>query len=265
MRKTSIFIFALLFLFLTNVDCYGQTPVKISKPRLELKDNNINIFYNILNSSQTDKFKIWIEITDSIGNKIDTQSLIGDIGDNVSGGSNKKIIWDITADSIYLDVGIYIQVNAEVQTPTETVEISKPVKKISRGGSIIRSIVFPGWGLSMINKGKPHWLKGLTGYGCIVASVIYNKKAISSYDDYLNTYNLPEIDEFYNNSVKEDNLSEIFGYTAMGIWLIDFIWTVVGSSKHINDTGNNQVSGFSINTEFNQQAHAPTIVFRYNF
>lgn len=265
MRKTSIFIFALLFLFLTNISCFAQTTVKISKPRLELIDNNINIFYNILNSSQTDKFKIWIEITDSIGNRIDAQSLIGDIGENVSGGSNKKITWDIKADSIYLDAGIYIQVNAEVLTPAETVEIGKPVKRINRGGSIFRSIVFPGWGLSVINKGKPHWLKGLACYGCIAASIIYNKKAISSYDDYLNTYNLQDIDEFYNNSVKEDNLSEIFGYAAIGIWVIDFIWTVAGSSKLNNDPGYSQSKGFSINTVYEQQAHAPTIVLRYNF
>ena len=79
MRKTFIFIFTIFF-FLYNSFCYAQTTMRLSKPRLELKDNNINIFYDILNSIQTDKFRIWVEITDSTGNKVNARSLGGDIG-----------------------------------------------------------------------------------------------------------------------------------------------------------------------------------------
>jgi len=79
MKKTLIFIFT-LFLFFYNSCCYAQTTVRLSKPHLELKDNHINIFFDILNSRQTDKFKIWVEITDSTGNNIDARPLSGDIG-----------------------------------------------------------------------------------------------------------------------------------------------------------------------------------------
>jgi len=230
-----------------------------------MKDNNINIYYDILNSRQTDKFKIWVEITDSTGNNVDARSLSGDIGENVSGGNNKKITWDLTADSIYLDAGIYVQVNAEILTSAETVEIARPVKSISRGGVILQSLVFPGWGLSRINKGKPHWLKGVAGYGCIAASIIYNKKAISSYDDYLQSNDIQDTETFYDNSVKEDNLSEIFAYTAIGIWVTDFIWTIAGSSKLNNDTKYSQVKGFSIKTVYEPRVHAPLVALRYNF
>lgn len=265
MRKTFIFIFTLLFLFLTNLFCFAQTTVRLSKPRLELKDNNINIYYDILNSRQTDKFKTCVEITDSTGKRVNARSLIGDIGENVSGGSNKKITWDLAADSIYLDAGIYVQVNAEILTSTKTAEIIKPVKTINRGGAIFQSLLFPGWGLSRINKGNPHWLKGLTGYGCIAASVIYNQKAISSYNDYLNTNDLQETETFYENSVKEDNLSEVFAYTAIGIWVTDFIWTIAGSSKLNNDPKYNQAKGFSIQTVYEPRVHAPMVALRYNF
>ncbi|MBA7538725.1 hypothetical protein ES705_31002 [subsurface metagenome] len=218
MKKTFIFIFT-IFLFFYNSNCYAQTTVRLSKPRLELKDNHINIFFDILNSRQTDKFKIWVEIIDSTGNNIDARSLRGDIGENVSGGSNKKITWDLTADSIYLDAGIYVQVNAEILTSAETAKIVRPVKSISRGGVFLKSLIFPGWGLSRISKGKPHWLKGVAGYGCIAASFIYNKKAVSSYDAYLNSNDIQEIETFYENSVKYDKLSEVFAYAGIGIWV----------------------------------------------
>ncbi|MQY79456.1 MAG: hypothetical protein GH151_09725 [Bacteroidetes bacterium] len=76
----------------------------------------------------------------------------------------------------------------------------------------------------------------MVGYGCIAASIIYNKKAVSSYNDYLNTNDLQEIETFYDNSVNEDNLSEVFAYAAIGIWVTDFIWTIAGSSKLNNQT-----------------------------
>ena len=264
MKKTFIFILT-IFLFFYNYSCYAQTTVRLSKPRLELKDNHINIFYDILNSRQTDKFRIWVEITDSTGNRINAQSLSGDIGKNVNGGNNNMITWDLSADNIYPETGIYVQVNAEILTSVETDKIIRPVKSISRGGVIFQSLVFPGWGLSRINKGKPHWLKGVVGYGCIAASVVYNKKAISSYNNYLNTSDLHETETFYENSVKEDNLSEVFAYAAIGIWVTDLIWTIAGSSKLNNDPRYSQAKDFSIKTVYEPRANAPMVVLRYNF
>ena len=265
MKKTFIFIVTLFLLLFNSFFSYAQTTVRLSKPRIELRDNNINIYYNILNSKETDKFRIWVEITDSTGNKIDARSLSGDIGENISGGNNKKITWNLAADGIYMDAGIFVQVNAEKIKSTETAKIVRPVKSVSRGGVIFQSLVFPGWGLSRINKGKPHWLKGLAGYGCVAAAVIYNKKAVSSYHDYLGSNDMQQSDIYYNNSVKENNLSKIFAYTAIGIWVTDFIWTVAGSSnlKHNREIG--QEKGFSLKTIYEPREHAPMVAFSYNF
>jgi len=235
MTITKIFtIGILLFICIPGA---GQTTIKLSKPRLELKDNKINIYYDILNSNQNDKFKVWIEVTDSTQNKIIPISITGDLGENVTGGNNKMIIWDFVSDSIFLDNGIYVQLNSELLISPEIKEVSKaqelmkPEKIIKRGGVIFQSVIFPGWGLSRINKGKPHWIKGVASYGCIAASVLYNKKAISSYNNYLDSDIAQDINNFYNSSVKEDKLSEVFAYSAIGIWAIDFIWTIAGSSR----------------------------------
>ncbi len=260
--KNSFIFFITLFLIFFNSFCFAQEAVKLSKPRLELIDNYINIFYDILNTDESDKFKIWVEITDSTGNKVNAQSLSGDIGENVNGGNDKKITWDFAANNFIPETGIYVQVYAETLTSDE---IIKPGKSISRGGVFLKSLAFPGWGLSSMNKGKLHWLKGVAGYGCIGASVIYNKKAISSYDDYLINNDLNEADTYYDNSVKYDNLSEIFAYTAIGIWVTDFIWTIAGSSNLNNEPGYSQAKGFSIKTVYEPRTQIPMVALRYNF
>lgn len=264
----TLVISTLLFICIPS---FGQTTVRLSKPRLELMDNKINIYYDILNSNQTNKFKVWIEVTDSIQNKIIPRSISGDLGENIIGGNNKKIIWDFVSDSIYLDNGIYVQVYSELIIPPEInavskpQEVFKPEKEIKRGGVILQSFLFPGWGLSRINKGKPHWLKGVAGYGCIVASVMYNKKAISSYNNYLDADNSSDIDTYYNSSVKEDKLSEAFAYSAIGIWVIDAIWTFAGSSKLKNSRLTGQGGKILFYPVYEPNYKASMVTLRLNF
>jgi len=264
MKKTFILLF-ILALFLNSPSSHAQTEAQITKPRLELEDDHINILYDILNSRQSDIFRISVEITDSTGNNIDARSLSGDIGDNVKGGKNKKITWNYVADSIYPETGIYVQVNAEILTAPENIEIIEPDKRISRGGAILRSTVFPGWGLSRINKGNPHWLKGVAGYGCIAASVIYNRKAVSSYKDYDKSEDISQRDKLYKNSVKQDNLSEIFAYTAAGIWMIDFIWTIAGSSKLKDENNYIQAKRLSVHPVYEPHMRAQMVSVTYTF
>jgi len=250
---------------LTGSVCHGQITAKISKPRLELEDDHINIHYDILNSLQTDIFRIWIEITDSTGNYLPALSLSGDIGENVRGGNDKMITWDYAADSLYPEAGIFVQINAEILTITEAADIIIPEKKISRAGVIAQSMVFPGWGLSRINKGKPHWIKGVAGYGCIAASVVYNKKAVSSYEDYLDASDIGETDKFYKNSVKEDNLSELFAYAAAGIWIMDLIWTIAGSSKLNKEPSYSQAKKISVYPVYKPSMRAQMVTVTYTF
>lgn len=264
----------IVFIFLVYYSSsYAQTDVKLSKPQLELHANNINIYYDILNSSPTDKFRIRLEISDSTGNAIYAKFISGDIGDNVSGGSDKTIIWNFVADSIFLDNGIYVQVYAEnisIIVPPDVTESQLPAEDaelnsgLNRGRIVFQSLIFPGLGLSRI-KGNPHWLKGVVGYGCLAASYMYNKQAVSSYDDYLNTESLTDQDRFYNNSVEEDNLSEIFTYGAIGIWVLDFVWTFAGSSEFTKNQGYSQLESFSIKTVYNSRVHTPMLALSYNF
>jgi hypothetical protein len=216
---------------------YAQKAVQVTKPVLSLQENRINISYDLINTSPEERFTIRIEATDSQGNLIHARALSGDIGDGIPGGRNKLITWDIEADSIYLDEEIYIQVFAAGTPVMEQADLSvndvaTPVseKQFSRTGIILQSLVLPGLGLSRMHRGQPHWIRGVVGYGCIAGSVYLNRKAVSSYDAYRNPADPDEVDALFNRALQQDNISEILGYAAAGVWIADFVWTFIGSS-----------------------------------
>jgi hypothetical protein len=103
--------------------CYSQKPVRVSDPKLEMVGNAIHISYDILNSNPDEKYIISIVIKDENGNIINAKALEGDIGDEVSGGGNKQIAWNLEADQIFIDAYIFVQINATFIPPPEPVVV----------------------------------------------------------------------------------------------------------------------------------------------
>lgn len=68
-------IWLFISFFFGGSACLGQEALKILTPALELRDAK--------------------------GIRINAKALAGDVGRNVSGGSNKRIIWDLGADKLY--------------------------------------------------------------------------------------------------------------------------------------------------------------------
>ena len=277
MRLTD-FIILICILLCPVTDLQAQSTVEVSKPVLSMKGNKIQISYDLLNSTKKDTYTIRIEITDSEGKTIDARSLSGDIGEEIIGGGNKKILWDIEADSIFLDDEIFVQVYAlaesvpVVEEPqvarTEepaVVETESVKKEFNRTAIIIQSVAFPGLGLSRTNPGQPHWIRGVLGYGCIAGSIYFNSKAVSSYQAYKNTDNLDEVDDLFNQAVKQDNISEALAFIAIGIWVTDLVWTIVGTSGLNSDQISGDLKRFSVGTNIEPISSVPLIAFRYRF
>ncbi len=38
-------------------------------------------------------------------------------------------------------------------------------------------------------------------------------------------------DELFNSAKTQDDISEVFAYAAIGIWVTDIVWNIVGASK----------------------------------
>ncbi len=88
---------------------------------------------------------------------------------------------DIGAEQITAKTNIIMDID---KPSIETTDNSYVDRTFSRVGIAIQSLVIPGLGLSRTT-GNPHWLKGVVGYSCIGGSILFNKMAISTYDDFL--------------------------------------------------------------------------------
>ncbi len=267
---TKTLYLALVLCLISITGAVAQTNIVVSKPQLEFKDNNIIVFYNILNSEESQSFRVWLDVSDTEGNKIETRALSGDVGNGIDGGTDKKIFWNLTADNIYIDALLSVKINAElvkaeIKNPGTEVAITassfKEYTGVNRGGLYVQSLLFPGWGMSRIGKG-PHWLKGVAGYGCFVGSFVYNTKALTNYRDYKNTIDVKEGNRLYALSTKQDRISEGLAIAGAVVWLTDLIWTFGGTQKIKNSL---HASGISIEPYYEAFVNAPVIALKYNF
>jgi hypothetical protein len=287
--------------------CHAQA-FRVSDPRLELRDNTIHITYDILESDPSDEFTVDLVVTDAEGKRIHAAALSGDVGEMVSGGSNKHIAWDLSVDRIEMDARIYVKVHVKAIPPPEP-EIIPPVQEetalessedksdegietaaqpeggnevsfqgetvkdspsaltgrgFSRTGLVLQSVAFPGLGLSRAT-GNPHWIRGVAGYGCLAGAVILNRTAISNYAGIMDLTGYDEKNELYRKSLSQDQVSELLAYAAIGIWVSDIIWTLVGTSDLKMSALSNHRRGFSLYTSVERVTPAPVIGIVYRF
>lgn len=306
MRKAySIILFSVILLPAHLL--IAQSEFEVAKPDLSLNNHGIQIDYQLLNSSLSDTFIVRIEVTDTHGRFIQAQTLSGDVGENIPGGSDKRILWDIEADSIYLNAEIFIEVYAELQAPqvaeilpqvvdtppkivdtppkivdetvqnvkdtaqnTEVIAMEEKIsesggKSIKRTGIVLQSMLLPGLGLSRVNPGQPHWIKGVVGYGCIAGTLYFNKMAVKSYNEYLASNSSSERDISFNQAERQDVISEVMAFAAIGVWVTDLVWTIVGTS-HLNMVQSSvNHKGISLGTSFEPVSSVPMLALRYKF
>ncbi|MCK4345057.1 MAG: hypothetical protein KAX05_07200 [Bacteroidales bacterium] len=261
--KERLLIF-LLFLHWI-IPSYAQQDIEVTQPRLSFANDSLLIEYDILYSKPSDIFKVWIEVTDATGKNLNTVTLSGDIGDNIKGGTNKKIAWSLATDSIFIEGQIRIKVNAEKQVTADTETIPSYTQPQRGGNYVLSSMIFPGLGLSRLHKSSAYWLFGVMGYGCIATSLVYNKKAVLTYKNYVDSYDLTESKDLYEQALQYDKISKICAYSAIGIWVIDFIWTA-STPKNIDSTiGELTNKRVSIRTYYHPKMNRPLLTLSYKF
>jgi hypothetical protein len=287
-------LFLVILHHLTFCDCIAQKAFSISQPKLKFSNDSLMIGYDILEANKEDKFNIYLEITDSSGARINAYSLTGDIGDSIKPGANRQIIWNLSADSIFIHNTINVEIIADKvivsellleekglaefssdSVKTEDIPdkafsdnvIEKSEAEVSRvnvGNHLLQSAIFPGWGLTRLSNGKPYWLFGVAGIGCITASVYFNQKAHLSYDDYLNSSD-DDITGYYDDAVSQGNLSKIFAWSAVVIWIADLGIAGLKASGMNKSYRKSKLDAFSISPSIDIKTDTPTLSLYYNF
>lgn len=302
MKGSCLKLIILLFFSLPDV-LYSQTRITVTKPRLEILDDNLIIQYDILNAKSSDFFMVWLEVTDAAGNKVKALTVNGDIGNDIKGGKNKKITWDLGTDSILIDENIFVEVKAEkivvqeaqpetrttavTETKEETVPDKEPQAKediliqqetkttkadeglnkaeISKGNILLSSVVLPGWGQSKTNKGKPYWIIGAAGYSCLAGSIILNLNSGSVYDDYKSEMDPDVSNDLFEKANQRNNISKYLAYSAVGIWVADVIWVLATPVKSAGSTSIQKNREFKITPFFDMDLNAAMVSLTYKF
>lgn len=212
MKKRRSFLF-LLFLFMVLKS--SSQDFQITLLKLEFIGNQLHIAYNIYNKNSTGKFHIEIEITKQNGESITPKSITGDLGDNIKSGNNKRIIWDLEKDIIYLDEDISIEIKGK-----------KLIESFSKGSLLLMSTAVPGLGQTKMS-GKPWWLCSVAAYGTLASGFIIYKSSLNTYDAYKAEENPNTRKDQYDKARKKLNIANALFITSATLWVANIIWVAV--------------------------------------
>jgi len=245
MKKSITINFALALagiLLFFGISGHSQSAAKIENIRFDAEGSKLVIYYDITKYKEGETFEIWVKIVTASGKTIIPASVIGDVNKGVSGGPGKRIVWDAEADNALIDEEFSVEVYGRSESRKESgvpkdaqkekpVEVKAERSGISVPGAMAFSLLLPGLG-NRIAKGQgAQWLLGIAGYACIAGSVVMNKAAINTYEDYKSATTSDDRDSFFTQSQQQNNASKLFAGLALGVWVGDLIWTGIQAGK----------------------------------
>jgi len=273
MRKfTIVFLIiaaALITLSISN-RIQAQSAAKIENIKFDAEGSKLAITYDIAKFKEGETFEIWVKIVTASGKTLVPVTMYGDVNKGVSGGTGKRIVWDVEADNAALDEEFSVEVYGRVDSKSSTqvaneTEKEKPEKikgqGISVGGALALSAVLPGLGNRMVKGSGAQWLLGVAGYGCIIGSVVLNRSAYDAYEDYKLADNAEDRDDYFSKAENNDKISKILIYGAAAIWVTDLIWTGIQAGK----ARKNSNPKVSFNYYYDSYLNEPLFGLSYRF
>ena len=195
--------------------------------KLDVYANQLHIAYNIDNKKITGKFHIEIKFNRQNGDSITPKSITGDVGDNIKSGNNKRIIWDLGKDAIYLDEDISVEIKGY-----------RLSESFSKGSLILMSAAVPGLGQTKLS-GKPWWLCSVAAYSALAGGFIIHKSSLNAYDVYKTEENPNTRISQYDKAQKKLSIANTLFITSATLWIANIIWVAVTPNsnkplKHAN-------------------------------
>ncbi len=261
-----LFFSAWLFL-ITGTPGSGQLSSKaqISNIDFGLQEGKIVITYDLLKSEKNERFIVFVNAVTESGDSVLARSVTGDVNENVSGGRNKTIVWDYERDHFFTDEAFQIEVNAVPQyiDPSQITGLYGDYPGL--GKSFLMSTAFPGWASTKLKDGKPHWIKGIVGYGCFSLSYLYNRKAVDTYKDYKVTMDRKERNSLYDDALTQKQLSSIFAFSALAVWVMDYTCIIISHNKLMKNAYNTNVQKLSFGYDFDPISAQPQLSVKLTF
>jgi len=258
MKNTKNKLLALIFaIFFSLININAQS-FKILTKGVKGVDDKLVVSYEFTKFKQKQNFNVWLEIKDSEGNKLNIKNVSGDVGENIKGGKNKQIIWDYLADNIVIDDNIGIEVKAELIIPEKTISEITLVK------ALMLSAVVPGLGLAKVKQKNAFLAFSAITYGTAIMSVVFNKNANNSYNEYISGTELSTGSSFSKSS-SQKSMSNVFLYTAIASWTGNMIWTYLAAKNNKSVIGLSDKNKVQFATGVNVYTKTPVFMLTYRF
>ena len=146
--------------------------------------------------------------------------------------------------------------NPESNTESSSVKV---------GTNLLLSTILPGWGLTRLSEGKPYWLIGIAGTGCIVSSVYFNSLAVSNYNDYLSSTDSGKRGSYFDTSKRNFTVSKVCAWSAVAIWAVDLGVLGLKASKMKKTASVNRLKSLSIESKFDYLSSTHQLSVCYKF
>lgn len=278
MRKTFLILtlFILPFLLFPGIS-RAQTKAEIVNIDFNVVNDSLIVTYDLVKAKNSEKFNVVLVVKSVTGKSFDPMAVSGDVGNNITGGKGKRIVWDIVKDKAVINEDIFVQVLATTlppeitavpvpvavqETPKETAQQQQQQqaprnqeKVYSKGGAIALSAVMPGLGITKLRDGGPYWLIGIATYGLLISGIVMNVASTSAYNQYKDATTSSDRDTYYNRAVSLNKTGNTLLFVAGGIWVADLIVTAVIPAK--------LKFGYSLGPTYDPVINRPMLTFRY--
>lgn len=264
MRKSLSSLMA-FFLFLPVCSCFGQETFTITKPVLDTTGKKLTIKYDILNSKPDEKYNVTLIVTDSKGSTIDSRTIQGDVGEEVSGGPGKKIIWDYISDNIDDEFEISIKIKVtKIPKQADSEEVIASGSIPSLGSLLLQSVAVPGLGLTRL-KHKPYWILAVPAYGLIGSSVYFKVNSDANLENYNRTSDINDRETYYDKYEQQKNITLACAVGAAVLWIADLALVIPAYSKAKRTSENSRKNNMFMIPDFNMTYNTPVLTFKYIF
>jgi hypothetical protein len=203
--------------------CAAQDPesFQITPPKLDFDGRQLSISYDFVNSRQSDKFYVWVEMEKKNGEQIKPKSISGDIGGKIKAGEKKLITWVPGNDSVFLNEMVSVEVKAE-----------KYVKSFHKGSMMLLSTVIPGLGQTKISNGKPFWLTAVAAYGALGGGFIVHNNYSTTYKSYLGEEDPSKRANLLTKAQNQLNTSNVLIISGAALWVANIFWVAVTPDRY---------------------------------
>jgi hypothetical protein len=120
-KKSTIVLFVIISVFglLVPGVVKSQSVASVENINFFAEGSRLTILYDIVKAKPGETFDVWVKIVTASGKEISPVSISGNVGSGNTGGTGKKISWNVEADKVSLDEEFSVEVFARPEKKEE--------------------------------------------------------------------------------------------------------------------------------------------------